>query len=491
MVKLKKLLAVAVATVMTTTVLAGCGGGSADSSKGKDGGPVTLTWYTVGESPKDLDVVQNKLNEYLDEKIGVNLDIRFIGYGDYDKKMSVVVNSGEEYDIMFTNGWNYLTNARKGAYLDLSELLEKEGKEMKNTVDSRFWDGAEVDGKIYGVPAQKELGVAPMWCFTKEYVDKYKIPYEDIHSCEDLEPWLKVIKENEPDVVPLYIAGNGFTAQTTFDYIIEPLGVSYTEPYNADGTFKVQSIFETPEMEKTLKTLRKYYELGYINSDSATTQDNKAVKRFVTKGDGQPGADKVWAKDLKYDVVTSQVMDTYITNTSTTGSVMAVSSTSKNPEKAVEFLNILNTDPYVRNMLNYGLEGTHYEKIGDNQIKLDEVKSKDYSVPYYTLGNMYLLNVLHTEDTDKWDKFEEFNTAAKVSPILGFKFDTEPVSTEIAAISNVLEEFKVTLYSGSVNVDDYLPKLNAKLKEQGIEKIQAEMQKQIDQWAKDNDKLKK
>lgn len=51
----------------------------------------------------------------------------------------------------------------------------------------------------------KEIGVAPMWVFTKEYVDKYNIPYQDIHTLEDLEPWLKVIHENEPDVTPLYI----------------------------------------------------------------------------------------------------------------------------------------------------------------------------------------------------------------------------------------------------------------------------------------------
>ncbi|MPQ43800.1 extracellular solute-binding protein [Clostridium tarantellae] len=489
--KLKKLLAVAVATIMTTSMLAGCGGSDSGASGSNGDKPVTLTWYTVGEAPKDLAIVQSKLNEYLDEKINVNVDMRFIGYGDYDKKMSVIVNSGEEYDIMFTNAWNYLSNARKGAYVDLSEMLDNQGKGMKETVDPRFWEGVEVDGKIYGIPAQKELGVAPMWAFTKEYVDKYNIPYEDIHNFEDLEPWLKVIKENEPDVVPFYIAGNGFTAQTTFDYVIEPVGISYSDPYNEDGTFKVQNIFETPEMEKTLKTLRKYYEAGYINQDSATTQDNKAVKRFVTKGDGCPGADAIWSKDLKYPVVTSQIMDTYITNTSTTGSVMAVSSTSKNPEKAVEFLNLLNTDSYVRNMVNYGLEGTHYEKIGDNQIKLDETKSKDYSVPYYTLGNMYLLDVLDTEETNKWDTFEEFNAEAKVSPILGFKFNTEPVSTEIAAITNVLDEFRTILYSGSVNVDEYLPKLNAKLKEQGIGKIIEEMQTQIDKWAKENDKLKK
>ena len=51
--------------------------------------------------------------------------------------------------------------------------------------------------------------------FTKEYVDKYNIPYESIHSLEDLEPWLKIIKKNEPGVVPLYIT-KGFSYTVFF-----------------------------------------------------------------------------------------------------------------------------------------------------------------------------------------------------------------------------------------------------------------------------------
>ena len=61
-----------------------------------------------------------------------------------------------------------------------------------------------------------------MWVFTKEYVDKYNIPYESIHSLEDLEPWLKIIKENEPGVVPLYIT-KGFSYTVFFDQLVDPV----------------------------------------------------------------------------------------------------------------------------------------------------------------------------------------------------------------------------------------------------------------------------
>ena len=471
--KIKKLIALATTALVGASIFAGCS--STATSKKSD--VVTLKWYTIGAEPKDLQLVEDEANKYLEEKIGVNIDMNFIDYGEYSQKLGVIINSGEAYDLAFTCSWagDYLGNARKGAFLDLTPYLDNIGSEMKEAIDDRFWSGAEVDGGIYAVPNQKEICTAPMWVFTKEYVDKYNIPYTELHSLEDLEPWLKLIKENEPDVTPLYIT-KGFSAPQYFEQLVDPVGIEYE-----DDSLVVKNMFETDKMKSTLETLRKYYQAGYINADSATAQDDKSVKRFVTKGDGQPYAEVLWSKDLKYDVVASQITDSYITNASTTGSMIAVSKNSKNPDKAVEFLNLLNTDEYIRNLLNYGIEGTHYESVNDKQIKLTD-KASDYSVGYYTLGNLFITKVLDNEPETKWDEFQEFNDAAKESAVLGFKFDTSKVTNEIAAINNVLEEFKSTIYSGSVAVDEYLDKLNKKLKDQGIDRVIEEMQTQLDAW---------
>lgn len=481
--KVKRMIALAACTIMTaSTLLTGCGQGS-DKVNSNGDKITTLTWYSIGGEPKDKDKVLTEVNKYLEEKINARLDMKFIDFGDYSQKMSVIINSGENYDLAFTCSWagDYLGNARKGAFLELNDLLASEsGKNLKETVDERFWEGASIDGKIYGVPNQKELGVAPMWVFTKEYVDKYNIPYQDLHSLEDLEPWLKKIKENEPNVVPLYIT-KGFSFNVFFDQLVDPVGVEAN-----DDSLTIKNMFETEEMKKNLETLRRYYKLGYINGDSATAQDDRSIKRLVTKGDGQPYADRIWSKDLGYEVVSSPIVDTLITNGSTTGSLIAISQNSKNKEKAFEFLSLLSTDEKLRNLINYGVEGVHYEKTGEKHIKILNPEQKRYEVPYFALGNLFLTHILEGEPETKWDEFKDFNDAAKVSPALGFKFDSSKVTSEIAAINNVLEEFKSTLYSGSVEVDDYLGKLNAKLKEQGIDKVIAEMQSQLDEWKKNN-----
>lgn len=482
MLKRKKLLALILGAMVTTSVvLTGCGN-SGDNSGSADGDkPVNLVWYVIGANPKDSDLVEEEVNNYIKDKINATVDIKHIDFGDYTQKTNVLSSSGEEFDLIFTCSWAnpYLENARKGAFKELNDLIDSHGSKLKSVIDERLWKGAEVDGKIYAVPNQKEIGIAPMWVFTKEYVDKYNIPYEDIHTVEDLEPWLKVIKENEPGVIPFYTQGD--TLPIEFDELLKPLGV-----FLDDDTLKVQNIYETEELKEMLLTLRKYYEDGYINQDAAVKNMENEVKRFAWKADGQPYADNIWSANLKYEVVSSPIIDPYVSNNSTTGAMTAISSTSKNPEKAMELITLVNTDDTLRNMLIYGIEGTHYEKISDNQIKRTPQGQENYNVTSWGYGNLFDTYVLESDPKEKWDAFKEFNDSSKSSPALGFKFNTESVTSEVTAINNALKEFERLLFSGSIDVEDGLDRLNKKLNDCGLEKVKTEMQSQIDQWKKEN-----
>ena len=247
---LKKFTAAAMSAVLVAGMLSGCGKKAETTTEdGKE--VVELTWYQVGDTQKDQQMVIDKVNEYTEEKIGVKLNVISVGWGDYNQKMQVVINTGDKYDI----------------------------------------------------------------------------PYEEIHTLEDLEPWLELIKEKEPDVVPMYLTKD-YSAPTYMDKIQDPVGIEY-----GDDSLTVQNVFETEKMQSTLATMRKYFEAGYINKDAATASDDKSIKRFVTKGDGQPYAELIWSKDLGYDVVATQIMDTQVTNASARGALTAVNKNTEHPEK--------------------------------------------------------------------------------------------------------------------------------------------------------------
>ena len=51
----------------------------------------------------------------------------------------------------------------------------------------------------------------------------------------------------------------------------------------------------------------------------------------------------------------------------------------------------LNTDPYLNNLINYGIEGKHYTKIDDNTIKIVD------NTPYTLQGYQWMqgLSLIH------------------------------------------------------------------------------------------------
>ncbi|PWX29334.1 hypothetical protein CYK92_15355 [Clostridium perfringens] len=316
-----------------------------------------------------------------------------------------------------------------------------------------------------------------MWVFDKELVEKYNIPYEKIHSINDLEPWLKLIKEKEPDFIPFYTQGDSIPLE--FDDIINPLSIFYN-----DESLTVKNKYESKEMKDLLIKLREYCEKGYINQDAAVTVMKPEIKRFVWKADGQPFAENGWSKSLGREVVTSSIIPPYVTNNSATGAMTAISATCKYPKKAMELLNLVNTDTNLRNLLMFGIEGKHYEKVAENQI--EKLPSKNYEVISWRYGNLLDTYTLEGDPKNKWDVFKEFNNSAKISPILGFKFNTENVSNQISAVNNVLQEFEKSLYTGSIDPISGLENLNKKLKSSVIDEIRKEMQSQLDTWKKSN-----
>lgn len=47
-----------------------------------------------------------------------------VGWGDWDTRRNVVVNTAGEYDILFTNLNTYTNDVSTGAFYDITELLD-------------------------------------------------------------------------------------------------------------------------------------------------------------------------------------------------------------------------------------------------------------------------------------------------------------------------------------------------------------------------------
>lgn len=478
--KAKQATALVLASVMGLGLLAGCG----DSKKGgsetakNDGDVVTLKWIQVGGSmPDNYDAWLKQINPYLEEKIGVNIDMEIVPWADWDNRRSVITNSGEDFDILFTDQTRYNAEVNTGAFLDLTDILDENAPELKKLIPEDSWEAMEIDGKIYGVPTYKDSSVTQYFVWDKAVADKYGIDINSIKSYEDLYPALKKIKEGE-GTAPYYMSKSGadFLNTVYFDQLgagLPALGIRYD-----DETKTVVNPLEDEEMLAQLDIIHKMYKEGIINGDAPTADDSSKYKTFFTAQGWSQAAKTTWGPSNGIDDCEAVAFtDTIVSNASVRGSINAISSGCKHPEKALEFLQLVNTDTKVRDWLYYGVEGENFEYTDDKKVnKLNT----DWPMAGYTQGSYFDVSQLATEEVNQWDEVKELNEKATPSIMLGFDMDTSNVETELANCRSVYEKYKSEFFTGAQDPRELVKTIHDELEAAGWDTIREEAQKQVD-----------
>ncbi|MFC5470440.1 ABC transporter substrate-binding protein [Cohnella suwonensis] len=460
---------------------------SPSNAGGSELKPYKLKLVYEGAPQADEAKVEEALNKILTEKINATIDVVPIDWGAWDDKMNLMIASRESVDVMFTAAWNgYSKNVAKGAYKDIGELLQQYGKGILESLDPAFLEGSKIDGKNYGVPTNKELASAGGIVYRKDIAEELGLDMNAVKTPEDLDAIYKVVKEKKPDMIPLYTTGGLFTVHSfsEFDFLGDGT-IPGVIMKNSDNT-KVELAEEMDIYKRYLGVARDYFTKGYINKDAATTQLSsqdayKAGKVFSTVEPMKPGKADEIANASGLSGKLGQIMLTgkTVSTGETAGAMLAISSTSKDPARAMMLINLLHTDKEINNLLNFGIEGVHYTLNGD--IMTPTAQSAQYSPGVaWELGNQFLNRVWDSEDPRKWELFKEFNSGAKSSPGLGFVFNGDSVKSEVGAIANVQKQYQKALESGSVDVDKVLPEYLKALKAAGADKVVAEKQKQFD-----------
>jgi putative aldouronate transport system substrate-binding protein len=310
---------------------------------------------------------------------------------------------------------------------------------------------------------------------------------------KDLEPLFKTIKEKE-GITPLQVKSDRSPASAILGYgLFDMLGDGPGVLDRESKELKVIDMFETPQFKEYVTLMNKWYKDGLINKDGATNKENeflavKAGKAFAYGESMKPGFSNQESRNTGFPMVTAEFTKPYTTTGDTTSAMFAISRTSKDPERAMMFLNLLYTDKKLLNLLDWGIEGKHYVKKSDNIIDYPpgvDAASVGYNLNLpWMFGNQLNSYIWTTEDPKIWDQYKTFNTTAQKSLALGFVFNPENVKNEIVATQNVITEFTGGLYTGTIDPESYIPKFVDKLNSAGLQKIIAEKQKQLDAWAK-------
>lgn len=469
------------------------GPGASESKSPQD--YYTLKLVYLGEPQDDETLVEDTISDYLRAKIGANLDLVPIDWGQWEDRTNLMIASREKFDIMFTSQWSkHAVNVGKGAFLELTELLGQFGPGISESLDPVFLEGSKIDGGNYGVPTNKEMASQGGIIYRADIASKLGLDMDSVKTIQDLEPIFQAVKDGMPGMLPIYMkSGETFNAHYIGNY--DALGDTSIPGFILkDGVDKtVRPNYEIERYMETWHITRSFYLNGYINGDATTNQTMNmgalgAGDVFSITSSLKPGKAEEIAMQIGMvgKLAQKELNVKTIATSETAGAMLGISSTSDNPVLAMKFINLLHTDPYLINLINYGIEGTHYERIDEGVIRQNDDTERYNPGVNWMFGNQFLNDVWDNEAPDKWEKFKEFNENAVLSPGLGFVFDSTPVKAEVAAVVNIDRQYLSALDTGSVDIDSVLPDYIQKLKTAGIDVIIKEKQKQFDDFLRNS-----
>lgn len=477
--------------------------------------PVTLKWYLHGSNVTNDQEVLAAANEYLGEKLNVTLEPIWGTWGDFDTNAVTSLQTGDDVDIYFTCSWSaneYNKFARDGYYVRLdaedNNLIEKYGQDIWNTLPEVLTNGALAEGAdglgVYAVPGLKDFATQNCWDVNATLLEELghtvdEIADLDYYSFGDILAEAKAAKGK--DFYPLLIEGAVLERMVNNTIIVAGDNGSvnllsyYLNPddVSAEGAYgnKMLNKFGTDEYKKFVEQTRAYAEAGYIDPQMGNPEQANEV-RTNTQLAGQYligtqsyalGYEVQASNERGIDVQFVPTTAPYVDTTASQGAMMAISTKSANPERAMMFLNLLNTDPYLMTLLEYGVEGVHYNLNDDGLVVFTEERD-DYQPWRNGMGNITILPVQEGEgDANYWqDTFLAYYNSAKQIPILGFTFNGEEVATESANLANVAAQYGLNLSTGQVDPATELPAFLDDLTTNGIDAYVEAAQTQLDNF---------
>lgn len=510
----KRLLAILAGAAVLGGTLAGCGGNGtkdAGTTAGTEGttqqnqgttasqgdasnlDPVTLHFIFYGDKKSATDQVWDKIAEYTKDKLNADFDVQFIAGSDYTQKLVVKAATGDPWDLNFDSNWTcYYSMVAKDAYMDLTELLPQYAPDLYKKYEEAGLLAAAKNGKgeIVALPWTMTMNNREHLQWRGDLAEKAGITVDkdQVKDWEGIDSLLYQLKEAYPD-----------------KYIIENAAIIYAQEglcelghglaFNLnDPACKVVALEDTQSFADTAKYAEKWQNDGLIWKDILTDNldhnslinEGKLITKFGTHEFSTQN--RAWVEEGAHWDYTLVYPEGLYANRTPLANAMCISATSENPERTLMFLNLLETDKTLYDLVQYGIEGVTYELNGEEAVFPEGMDAA--SSNYMEWGGRWgvwkpqFMRPDASYGAGFWEKEAEFAASMEqniVSPLEGFSFDSTNVKNELSRRDQVYNDaFKLIGVGLAGDAAAAVAKLQADAKDAGLETLLAEYQKQVD-----------
>jgi putative aldouronate transport system substrate-binding protein len=474
------LVALGLVTMMSMTVLAGCGGKSSSTSAASADNaakPDKISWYiNVG-----LDANQ-KYEDWKAEftkKTGIQLDYTPMNNNDYKQNLELAFASKKAPDVFNLAGADdYPRYVSQGALADLTDLVKASG--LITPENKAVWESVTINGKIYGVPWEANTGTITY--VRKDWLDKLglKVPT----TYDEYINMLKAFKTLPECKVP-------FTGAKLY----EDGAVTYLKDFYQDATPEFTQVngkwvdgLQQDNMKAALQRLKDAYGDGLIDKEIITNTTSAARDKWYAGGIGVfnywSGTWDVSLEDrLKANVPSAQMVAIpAIKETKYNIRVPSVTSISKDCKNVAGvfkyFVQYMHDGGEGQQLFEDGVEGIHYKQDGDHVSLLPNPENAKELLPNVMMPAYCHLAPL--KDSTKSIKYDDrVNTSDDVLKKDGVQQVPQPTSKKLAKIDQDLKKLRSKIISsivmGTTSIDDGLATYKSEAKNLGVDDVLAEM----------------
>lgn len=339
-----------------------------------------------------------------------------------------------QMDIFLIRGYdNYVSYINRDALSSLDDELTSSSKVLKEYIYPFFLDYAKVDGTTYAIPNNHMIGEYEYLLVNKRLVEELYWNPEKLTTLWACRDFIMDVKERT-NVTPMLAPA-------------EAAGIRY---WSEDGEFsalisqvKNDALYETAVTLSTVFGVRDYYNTTYLmkllEENDCFAKNSDTTEEFgvaVISGDAtipEQYEDEYYV--YIHENPTAYEDDIY-------GAMFGVSTYTADLGRSMEVITLLNTNKELRTVLQYGVEGVHWQ-VNEYDDSVIDVISNDYVMNLVETGNTYMTYPAAGVSMDYWEYAKQQNLDAKVDPLLGFgpdKFITSANRSDFADLKKLSAE---------------------------------------------------
>lgn len=462
---------------------------------------IVMTFQTMnGSKLEDLDLVVSAINEISVAEIGVAVELRLVDAIDAFSEYPLWISNRETIDLMVLNYQDILPYISRGMLYPLDDLLGQYAPYLTQVMEEegiRLTEGSVVDGRSYGVVSisGKSASGGGIW-IPLRYLEEIDFPFEEkhIYSMEELSELFQRLKEHCPDKYPLgqITSGNTYSTLIYYQNGIDALGGdSFTGALLGEEGSLIGNFFATEEYMNFLQYMRQWYLNGYIYPDAAIT--DAGLEEFISSGlvmtyplASMPGMGMEEAFGEKTVCLRTTPVTTGGTQYSRAG-FWVIPTTSRYPESAMKFLNLMCEDERIANLIQWGIEGKHYVVTDSENGIVDFPEGVNFAtVAYYNPLGLYgdRRKIYVQGSVSAMEESLAYTEEAEENEVRfsGFVYSTAQIEKELDQVAEVIAKYVPVLESGSVDFEKYYPEFLEELERAGVNEIIEDKQRQLDEF---------